>query len=45
MLKKLKSLLVGIKYDRAAIEEALKKVDIPKYFGGITKEDFLQLIY
>lgn len=38
-------LLVGIKYDRAAISEALSSIDIPKYFGGVTKEEFLQLIY
>lgn len=37
--------LVGTKYDRAAIEEVLKDIDIPTYFGGITEEDFLQLIY
>ncbi len=38
-------LLVGIKYERAAISEALSSIDIPKYFGGVTKEEFLQLIY
>ncbi len=38
-------LLTGCKYDRAAINEALKEIDIAKYFGGITIEDFLQLIY
>jgi lipoate-protein ligase A len=39
------ALLVGIKYDRAAIAEALNETDTTKYFGGITMEDFLQLIY
>ena len=38
-------LLVGTKYDRIAIAEKLRKIDIPTYFGGITEEDFLQLIY
>lgn len=38
-------LLTGCKYERAAIAEALKKIDIATYFGGITIEDFLQLIY
>ncbi|MER2029262.1 MAG: lipoate--protein ligase [Solibacillus sp.] len=38
-------LLVGTKYDRAAIAEKLKDIEIPVYFGGITKEDFLHLIY
>jgi lipoate---protein ligase len=38
-------LLVGTKYERAAIGEVLSSIDIPKYFGGVTKEEFLQLIY
>lgn len=38
-------LLVGTKYDRAAISEKLKDIEIPVYFGGITEEDFLHLIY
>ncbi|KGR82847.1 lipoate--protein ligase [Lysinibacillus odysseyi] len=38
-------LLVGTKYERIAISEALSSIDIPKYFGGVTKEEFLQLIY
>lgn len=38
-------LLVGCKYDRSAIAEALQSIDISKYFGGVTKEEFLQLIY
>lgn len=38
-------LLVGTKYDRAAIAEKLKDIEIPVYFGGITEEDFLHLIY
>lgn len=38
-------LLVGTKYDRTAIAEKLKEIDIPTYFGGISEEDFLQLIY
>ena len=37
--------LVGTKYDRSSIAKALEDYDIPKYFGGITEEDFLQLIY
>lgn len=38
-------LLVGTKYDRAAIAEKLKDIEIPVYFGGIKEEDFLHLIY
>lgn len=37
--------LIGTNYDRTSIAEALKDIDIPKYFGGITDQDFLQLIY
>ena len=37
--------LIGTNYDRTSIAEALKDMDIPKYFGGITDQDFLQLIY
>ncbi len=37
--------LVGTNYNRAAIAEALADIDIPTYFGGITTEEFLQLIY
>ncbi|WP_332648585.1 lipoate--protein ligase [Lysinibacillus sp. 54212] len=38
-------LLGGCKYDRSAIAEVLQSIDISKYFGGVTKEEFLQLIY
>lgn len=39
------ALLVGVKYDRTALAEALVSIEIPKYFGGVTQEEFLQLIY
>ena len=38
-------LLVGTKYDRTAISEALQHIDIQNYLGGVSKEEFLQLIY
>lgn len=41
----IQQLLVGTKYDRTAISEAIEHIDVSKYFGSITKEDFLQLIY
>ncbi|MEG0383469.1 MAG: lipoate--protein ligase [Solibacillus sp.] len=44
-VEEIEQLLVGTKYDRTAIEDKLKTIDIPNYFGGITKEEFLQLIY
>ncbi|MGE7948029.1 lipoate--protein ligase [Lysinibacillus sp. NPDC093688] len=37
--------LVGTNYDRTTIANALADIDIPTYFGGITTEEFLQLIY
>lgn len=39
------TLLTGVQYSRDAIGTALDSIDIPTYFGGITKEDFLKLIY
>ena len=41
----IEQLLVGTRYDRAAIAEKLADTDIPKYFGGVSKGEFLQLIY
>ncbi|MCF2648371.1 lipoate--protein ligase [Niallia circulans] len=37
--------LIGIRYDRAELEKALEDISIKHYFGNVTKEDFLQLIY
>jgi lipoate-protein ligase A len=37
--------LKGVQYERQAIGEALASIDIPTYLGGITKEEFIQLIY
>jgi len=37
--------LKGIQYDRKSISDALEGIDVPTYLGGITKEEFLQLIY
>ncbi len=37
--------LVGVRYAYKDIEEALADVDISRYFGGVTMDDFLQLIY
>ena len=44
-VEEIETLLVGTKYDRTAIGEALSNTDISKYFGGITMEDFLRVIY
>lgn len=37
--------LIGLRYEKAAIERAMDDVDIKHYFGNITKEDFTTLIY
>lgn len=41
----IESRLVGVSYDKALISEALGNLEISTYLGGITKEQFLQLIY
>ncbi|WP_077617184.1 lipoate--protein ligase [Bacillus sinesaloumensis] len=37
--------LIGTKYEKAELETALENVDIQHYFGKISKEDFIHLIY
>jgi lipoate---protein ligase len=37
--------LKGIRYERSEIEEALEDVDIKHYFGNVTKEEFIGLVY
>ncbi|WP_101843434.1 lipoate--protein ligase [Halobacillus sp. Marseille-P3879] len=37
--------LIGVKYERASIAEAIENVEISHYLGKITKEDFLDMIY
>lgn len=41
----IEKLLVGIKYDRTSIADAIEAIDTTHYFGAVTKEDFLKLIY
>jgi len=41
----IEQLLIGVPYSREAIAEKLGNIDIAHYFGGITKEDFLKLVY
>jgi lipoate---protein ligase len=41
----IESLLIGKKYDKATLESALADINIQHYFGNITKEDFINLIY
>ncbi|WP_336990505.1 lipoate--protein ligase [Bacillus infantis] len=37
--------LSGLRYEKAAIEEALAGINIKHYFGNVTKEDFINLVY
>ncbi|SFQ77641.1 lipoate-protein ligase A [Psychrobacillus psychrotolerans] len=44
-MAEVEQLLTGKPYSKEGIEAALANVDVPKYFGGITKEELVQLIY
>ena len=37
--------LKGIQYNRESMNKALSDLDISKYLGGITRDEFLQLVY
>lgn len=37
--------LINVRYERSELEAALKDIEIGYYFGNITKDDFLNLIY
>lgn len=37
--------LTGIKYEKSQIVSAMEDVDIKHYFGNISKEDFINLVY
>lgn len=40
----LEKLLVGVDFERSALEKILANVDISSYFTGITKEEFINLL-
>ncbi|RNF39398.1 lipoate--protein ligase [Planococcus salinus] len=44
-VSEIENAIKGVKYERASLDEAISGFDIPTYLGGITKEDFLKLIY
>ena len=44
-MEEVEELLTGKPYSKQAIEMALENIDVPKYFGGISKEELVQLIY
>lgn len=41
----LEKLLIGTRYEKAAIEELMRPIDIEDFFGLLPKEDYLNLIY
>lgn len=38
-------MLKGVRYEKNALHEALKDLDMTYYFGRISREDFIELIY
>ncbi|MGM9902933.1 lipoate--protein ligase [Enterococcus hirae] len=44
-IKDVEQVLIGQKYDKATLKEAVKTIDIKKYFGAIEEEDLLSLLY
>ena len=44
-VSEIENAITGIKYERASLDKAVSGIDIPKLLGGITKEEFLKLIY
>ncbi|MBG9443234.1 lipoate--protein ligase [Cytobacillus firmus] len=37
--------LTGIRYEKSEVEKALEGVEIEHYFGNVTKEEFVNLVY
>lgn len=44
-VKDVENRLKGVRYDRAAIQEALQGVDLDPYFGGITRDELLSCFF
>ncbi|WP_413382564.1 lipoate--protein ligase [Alkalihalobacillus sp. 1P02AB] len=44
-IKELEQILIGVNHETAALKEALHKVDITHYFGALTEEELLSLLY
>jgi lipoate---protein ligase len=44
-VREIEDKLTGIKYEKSEIASTLEEVDIKHYFGNISKEDFINLIY
>jgi len=44
-IKDVEEQLIGTRYEKQALIEAIEKIDLTHYFGNITKDEFLELIY
>lgn len=44
-IKDVENQLIGTRYEKKALEKSIDQIDLTHYFGNITKEDFLSLIY
>ncbi len=44
-IEEIEEKLTGTRYERKEIAQSLEGVDIPHYFGNITREEFLDLVY
>lgn len=44
-IQDVETILTGTKYDKESLKEAIKKIDVKKYFGAIEQEDLLNLLY
>lgn len=36
---------IGTRYDKSALKDVIDQIDVKKYFGNITPEDLLELVY
>jgi lipoate-protein ligase A len=44
-VSEMEDFLIGVKYEKAEIAQAIETVDVKYYFGNITREELLDLIY
>lgn len=44
-VRDIEDLLTGIKYERSEIKKVLENVDIQHYFGNVTRDEIIELIY
>lgn len=44
-VEEIESGLAGVRYEKAAIKQALESIDVPHYFGEVTKEEIADLLY